>query len=104
MRDGALLCLVIVGLLAVELALVERKFAILGGGFGQSQALSGLGSLLMFATVLAACQALLFVTLFLALRRLHRALRRGHLFRIKFLVLVPAFWIAALVAKYEVLS
>lgn len=103
-RDGALLCLVIASLLAVELALVERKFAILGGGFGQSQALSGLGSLLMFATVLAGCQALLFAFLFLALRRLHRALGRGHLFRINFLVLVPSFWIAALVAKYEVLS
>ena len=104
MRDVGLLCAVALATLAVELALVERKYAIIGGGFGQSQAIEGAGSLLLFAVVLLGCQSLVFLLMFLALRRVHGWLGRRHLFRINFLVLVPAFWVGALIAKYEVLS
>jgi phosphoglycerol transferase MdoB-like AlkP superfamily enzyme len=105
LRDALLLALVTLGTLLVELALVERKYAIIGGGFGQSQALQGFGPIAAFALVVAACHGLLLSFLFLGLRGLHRRLGiRPALFRINFLVLVPGLIFAALAAKYEVLS
>jgi hypothetical protein len=104
MREMLLLCAVITATLGVELALVERKYAIFGGGFGQSQALSGAASIAAFSALLAASHALLLTLLFVALRGLHRRMGKSPLFPINFLVLVPAVAFAALAAKYQVLS
>lgn len=103
-RDLALLAAVTIVTLAAELALVERKYAIFGGGFGQSQALTGPGPIAAFLIVLLACHALVVALAFLAVRALHRWLKRPHLFSINFLVLAPGFAVAALIAKFEVLS
>lgn len=103
-RDVALIGLVTAVTLIVEMALAERKYGIFGGGFGQSQALSGLSPIALFGLTVAACHGFLVTCLFILLRRLHRGARGGLLFRINFIVLVPALTVAALAAKYEVLS
>jgi hypothetical protein len=104
LRDLVLLCIVIGGTLAFELALAERKYAIFGGGFGQSRALAGAGSVAAFAAVATLCQTALMASLFAGMRWLHRRLGAERHFRINFLLLVPAAWAGALIAKYEVLS
>ncbi|MGE5722464.1 MAG: sulfatase-like hydrolase/transferase, partial [Sphingomonadales bacterium] len=103
-REAALLCLVAAATLGVELALVERKYAIVGGGFGQSQPLGGLASIALFALLVTACHGFVLTSLFVAARRLHRRLRAEHLFAVNFAVLVPALACGALAVKYEVLS
>ena len=102
-RERIALALVIFVTLAVELALVERKYAIIGGGFGQSQPLAGAPSLLLFAVALLACHALVVTAIFLAVRLFHRRVGAIALFPVNFAVLVPGLAIAALAAKYEVL-
>lgn len=103
-RERIALAAVMFVTLAVELALVERKYAIIGGGFGQSQPLSGASSLLLFALALIACHGLVVTAIFLAVRVLNRRFGAIALFPVNFAVLVPGLMIAALAAKYEVLS
>ncbi|MDB5699634.1 MAG: putative sulfatase, partial [Alphaproteobacteria bacterium] len=103
-RERSALALVIVITLALELVLVERKYAIIGGGFGQSQPLSGGASLLLFALALLACHGMMIILIFLAVRGLHRRLGAVALFPLNFIVLVTGAMLAALAAKYEVLS
>lgn len=88
--------------LAFELALAERKFAIFGGGFGQSQALDGLGEIAAFLSALLACQAVLFTGLWLLLKRLHGG--TGPVFLLNFAAIAGVGWIGALVARYQALS
>lgn len=102
--DVALIGLVTAVTLIVEIALVERKYGIFGGGFGQSQALAGIGPIALFGLTVTACHGFIVTLLFLLLRRLHRGARRELLFRINFALLVPALAVAAMAAKYEVLS
>jgi hypothetical protein len=104
-RDVALIALVMIATLAVELLLVERKYAIWGGGFGVSQALNGPLSVLIFALVVTACHAFAMTLIFLAMRWVHRRLGAPPaLFRINFMLLVPAAAFGLLALKYEVLS
>jgi hypothetical protein len=103
-RERIALALVIFVTLAVELALVERKYAIIGGGFGQSQPLVGAASLLLFALALLASHAIFVTALFLVVRLVHRRVGGMALFPFNFAVLVSGLMIAALAAKYEVLS
>ena len=102
-RERIALALAIVVTLAVELALVERKYAVIGGGFGQSQPLAGAPSLLLFALALIACHALVVTAIFLAVRLAHRRFGAIALFPVNFAVLVTGLMTAALAAKYEVL-
>ena len=69
--------LVLLLTLIAELALAERKYALFGGGFGQSQALDTPLEIAAFLAALLACQALLFCLLYRLVRRLHRR-RGGH--------------------------
>ena len=104
-RDVALLAAVMVVTLAVELLLAERKYAMIGGGFGVSQALSGPVSILIFVVIVSACHGYVVTLLFLAMRWVHRGLGAPPaLFRINFALLVPAAAFGALALKYEVLS
>src|SRR5688572_2132055 len=57
--------------LLFELALAERKYALFGGGFGQSRTLDSPLELLAFTATLLACHALLFYGLYRLVRRLH---------------------------------
>jgi phosphoglycerol transferase MdoB-like AlkP superfamily enzyme len=88
----------------LELALVERKYAIFGGGFGSSQVVDTASELALFAAGLVAAQALLTGFLFLAIRALHRKTRQSPLFLLNFLFFAGGGSAALLAAKFEVLS
>ncbi|MBY8822493.1 LTA synthase family protein [Sphingomonas colocasiae] len=87
-----------------ELVLVERKFAIFGGGYGQSHVLDTPGEIATFAISALAGHALLLGVFFLILRRLHGRLCDPLLFRFSLLFFGVAAFSAALIAKFEVLS
>jgi hypothetical protein len=87
-----------------ELALAERKYALFGGGFGQSQTLDGPIEILAFLAALLACQSLLFYGLYRLVRRLHGRRADGPLFHLNFLLAAAAIGIGAAIAKYQALS
>jgi hypothetical protein len=100
-----LLALAFAATLGVELALVERKYAIFGGGFGSSQVIDQAGELALFAPALVLAHALLVASVYLALRALHgRRRREKPVFLLNFLFVTVVGGIALLVAKFEVLS
>lgn len=90
--------------LLVELALVERKYAIFGGGFGSSHVIDRAGEWLLFLASLALTQTLLIALLYLVVRAFHRRNPDGPTFLLNFLFIGAGGSIALLVAKYEVLS
>lgn len=90
--------------LVPELALVERKYAIFGGGFGQSRTLDAPVEIAAFAIGLLASHLLLFHLLFRLLRRVHGAKGSDPIFYFNFLFLMPSAALVALVAKFQVLS
>jgi hypothetical protein len=89
---------------ALELALVERKYGVLGGGFGASHVVDAPAELALFAAVLAAAQAVLIGGLWLGIRALHRRHRESPLFLLNFLFFSGGGLAALLVAKFEALS
>jgi hypothetical protein len=90
--------------LALELALVERKSAIFGGGFGQSKVIDQAGEWALFAPALLVTHAALIIACFLALRSLHRRRADGALFYLNFLFLTVGGISALLVAKFQALA
>ncbi len=90
--------------LVLELALVERKFALFAGGYGQSHILDTPVEIATFAIGALTAHALLFGLFYLVLRRLHGQRFDPLLFRFNFLFFGVAAFSAALVAKFEVLS
>jgi hypothetical protein len=90
--------------LLFELALAERKYALFGGGFGQSQALDRPVEILAFLLALLACQAWLFWLLYRLARRLHGRHRTSPLFLFNFAFLVGGGAIGATIAKYQALA
>ncbi len=101
-----LVTLAIAGLatLFAELALVERKFALFAGGFGQSHVLDSGAEIAAFAVAGLAAHALLFALIFAVIARLHGKERDPWLFRLNLLVWGAGGFIAALIARFEVLS
>lgn len=91
-------------MLAVELVLVERKYGLFGGGFGQSRTLDQAGELAVFASAVIAAQFLLVALLFRAIRLLHGNRRDRPIFYFNFLFLAPALIAGALAAKFKLLS
>jgi hypothetical protein len=92
------------GTLGLEVALVERKYGVFGGGFGASHVIDGAGEGAAFAALLLVSQALLVGTLFLAIRALHRRNRESPLFLLNFLFFSGGGLAALLLAKFEALS
>ena len=88
----------------LELALAERKFALFGGGYGQSHTLDAAGEIAIFAAGAIGCHVLLFLLLFALIRRLHRRATPPAVLRFDFLALAVGVFAAALIAKFEVLS
>jgi Sulfatase len=95
---------VILVTLAAELLLAERKYALFGGGFGQSQALDAPLEIIAFLAALLWCHALLFYLLYRLVRRLHGKRRDSPLFHLNFAFLIGGGALAALAAKYEALQ
>jgi len=90
--------------LAFEAALVERKHAIFGGGFGQSKVIDQAGEWLLFAPALTVAQAAQVLACFLVLRALHGRRAGTAVFLLNFLFLAVGVVSALLVAKFEVLA
>lgn len=90
--------------LMFELLLAERKFAIFGGGFGQSRTLDTPVEIGVFLIVLLLCQAMVFYLLFRFMRRLHGHRADTVRFHFNFLFLVLLGWCGALIAKYQALA
>ena len=98
------LALAFVATLLVELALVERKYAVFGGGFGASHVVDRPLEAALFLAGLLLSQALLIGLFFLVVRALHRRRRDRPLFVFNFLFFTIGLVTALLAAKYEVLS
>ena len=90
--------------LLFELALAERKYALFGGGFGQSRTLDAPAELLAFVTTLLACHALLFYGVYRLVRRLHGPRSASPLFPFNFAWIAGAGSIGLVTAKYEALA
>jgi hypothetical protein len=90
--------------LVAELMLAERKYALFGGGFGQSQTLDAPVEIAAFAAAVIACQAFVFWLLYRLIRRLHRNKGDSPLFHFNFAFFVGGGAIALLVAKYQALA
>src|SRR5687768_5710469 len=90
--------------LALELALVERKSAIFGGGFGQSKLIDQAGEWLLFAPALIVTHAALILSCFLILRALHRRRAGGSVFVLNFLFVTVGIVSALLIAKFQALA
>ena len=89
--------------LAVELALVERKFGVFGGGFGTFQVIDTPGEFAAFALGLLVAHLTLMIAIFVVVRRLHRR-DRPALIRYDFLAVAVGVFTATLIAKFEVLA
>lgn len=89
--------------LALELALVERKYGVFGGGFGASQVVDRPAEWAGFLLALLLAQGLLIGFLFLLVRALHRRHRDTPLFLLNFLFVSLVLLSALLAAKYELL-
>lgn len=90
--------------LALELALAERKFAVFGGGFGQSRAADSPVEVVTLLSVLLACHFLLFYAFYRLVRRLHGRRADTLLFHCNFLFLAAGGASALLIAKYQALA
>ncbi len=95
---------VILVALAAEFLLAERKYAIFGGGFGQSQVLDAPLEIAAFAAGVLLCQSLIFYLLYRLVRRLHRRKADTPLFHFNFAFFAGGGAIALLVAKYQALA
>ncbi|HEY0959301.1 MAG TPA: sulfatase-like hydrolase/transferase [Novosphingobium sp.] len=98
-----LLCVGVVTFL-LELALVERKFALFAGGFGQSHVLDTPYEIGVFALGAISAHALLFGFFFLILSRIHGREHDPWLLRFNLFFFGIGAFSAALIAKFEVLS
>ena len=90
--------------LLLELALAERKFAIFGGGFGQSRNVDGIAEIAALIGALLACHFLIFYGLYRLIRRLHGRRRDSLLFHFNFFFLATAAGWGLLLAKYQALA
>lgn len=88
----------------IELLLVERKFGLFSGGFGQSKVMD---SPVEFASLIAGAGAMhlaLFAALWFGLKRLHARRTRGLVMRYNLVMLGGLGFIGALATKYQLLS
>src|SRR3954471_12389248 len=91
--------------LGVEVALVERKYGIFGGGFGSSHVLRGAGEWTLFLAGLLLAHALLIGLVWLVVRAAHGRRRRERpVLALNFLLVAVAGYGAWLALKFEVLS
>ena len=87
-----------------ELALVERKYSIFGGGFGQSLTLNSIGDLAVFFGVVVLCHVLMLSLFYWTIIRLHPKNRSDRFVHYNFVFFTVALVGVALAVKYKVLS
>ena len=98
------LALVYGATLLIELALAERKYGLIGGGFGASHVIDRPAEIGLFVAALGLAHAVLIGLLYLLFRALHRKRPDSPLLPFNFAFFTLAAWVALLTAKYEVLS
>ncbi|WP_033073195.1 sulfatase-like hydrolase/transferase [Sphingopyxis sp. MWB1] len=103
-RDLATLAFAAIATLMLELALVERKFAIFGGGYGQSHILDTPMEIGLFLLGALLAHGLLFGLFYMLLRWLHGREHDRMVFRFNMLFFGVAAFAAALIAKFQLLS
>ena len=102
-RQALVLAAAFVLTLVPELLLVERKFAIFGGGFGQPRTLDGPLELIAFAVGLGACQLLMLYAVLRLLARVQSG-AGDRLLCFNFLFVVTAGGLALAAARFQLLS
>jgi hypothetical protein len=90
--------------LVAELLLAERKYAVFGGGFGQSRVLDAPLEIGAFLAGVLLCHGLILFLLYRFVRRLHRKNRDSPYFLFNYAFFVGGGTIAVLVAKYQALA
>ena len=90
--------------LIAELLLAERKYAVFGGGFGQSRVLDTPLEVGAFGASVLLAHGLILFLLYRLVRRLHRRTADTPLFHFNFAFLVGGGTIAVLIAKYQALA
>jgi hypothetical protein len=95
---------VILVTLTAELLLAERKYAIFGGGFGQSRVLDAPLEIGAFLAAILLCHALILLLLYRFVRRLHRKKADSPLFHFNFAFFVGGGALAVLIAKFQALA
>lgn len=104
LRPWCPLALAFLVTLALELALVERKYGVFAGGFGASHVIDRPAEAGLFLLVLLAAHSILIGLLYLLIRALHQRRRDGPVFLLNFLFFAVGGFAAALIAKFEALS
>jgi phosphoglycerol transferase MdoB-like AlkP superfamily enzyme len=104
LRPWWALALAFVVTLALELALVERKYGVFAGGFGASHVVDRPAELGLFLLALLPAHALLIGLLYLLIRTLHRKRRESPVFLLNFLFFAVGGFVAVLIAKFEALA
>ncbi|MEA3050090.1 MAG: hypothetical protein QOG84_1926 [Sphingomonadales bacterium] len=91
--------------LAVEGALVERKYGVFGGGFGSSHVVRGAGAWALFLPALLLAHGVLIGLLWLVIRAAHgRRRREKPVLALNFLLVAVGGYVGWLAAKFEVLA
>jgi Sulfatase len=98
------LALALLVTLALELALVERKYGVFAGGFGASHVIDRPGEAALLGVALLVAHSLLIGLLYLLIRALHRRRRDSPVFLLNFLFFAVGGFAAALIGKFEALS
>jgi phosphoglycerol transferase MdoB-like AlkP superfamily enzyme len=101
---GPLFLFVALATLALELALEERRLPIFGRDFRRFHQLDTPLETLLFLAALAAAHVFLLLLVFRALRALHGRKARAPLFHFNFLFVAGVPLVAALAAKFRILS
>ena len=102
---GAALLIAVAGVtLAAELLLVDRRLALFGRDFRQFHAIDRPLEAVSFFAALVSAHLLLFLLAFWTLRLLHRRRGRDPIFYFNFVFLVGGLAVAALAAKFRILS
>jgi Sulfatase len=100
----AIASVVALSTLLAEIALVERKYGLFSGGFGQSKAVDTPFEYGLVLVGAAGAHALLFWLLWRGLSRLHARRTRGHVLTFNFIFAGGVLFSSLLAMKFELLS
>lgn len=96
--------LVLVLTFSLELALVERKYNLLFGGYGQSHQLQSIAELAIFFVVIIICQIVALYLLYLVIIKLHYKTENRRLSHYNFVFFTVTLVGVSLAVKYQVLN
>ncbi len=104
LRPFSIVCALALLTAVIELLLVERKFGLFSGGFGQSKVMDSPAEFASLIAGAGAMHLILFAVLWFGLKWLHARRPRGLVLRYNLVMLGGLGFIGALAAKYQLLS